>query len=176
MIKSEILVTTRRVWPVSSDKGKAPQDGCLCIYANSTGLTEYDTNLSLSRTGYQISRIKSSYKLFCALIYNLPNFFQNSNFLPFLVRFLRHFCTYFNTDNDYYAVTIIKANFDGSGKTSYNVLSHSHRDWIELCLSEVRVGGRGLVVDIRWGGGVMQKREVVYHFIYHKFPDIPVGM
>ena len=157
MIKSEILVTTRRVWPVSSDKGKAPQgwpqDGCLCIYANSSGLSEYDTNLSLSRTGYQISRIKSSYKLFCVLIYNLPNFFQNSNFLPFLVRFLRYFCTYFDTDNDYYAVTIIKGNFDGSCKTSYNVLSHSHRDWVELCLSEVRVGGRGLVVDIRWGRG-----------------------
>ena len=120
-----------------------PQDGCLCIYANSTGLSEYDTNLSLSGTGYQISRIKSSYKLFCALIYNLPNFFQNSNFLPFLVRFLRYFCTYFDTDNDYYAVTIMKGNFDGSCKTSYNVLSHSHRDWIKLCLSEVRVGGRG---------------------------------
>ena len=56
----------------------------------------------------------------------------------------------------------MKANFDGSCKTSCNVLSHSHRDWIELCLSEVRVGGRGLVVDIR-GVGVMQKREVVYH-------------
>ena len=45
----------------------------------------------------------------------------------------------------------MKGNFDGSCKTSYNVLSHSHRDWIELCLSEVRVGGRGLVVDIRGG-------------------------
>ena len=161
MIKSEILVTTRRVWPVSSDKGKAPKDGCLFIYANSTGLSKYDTNLPVSRTGHQISRIKSSYKLFCAVIYNLPKFFQNSNFLLFLARFLRHFCTYFNTDNDYDAVTIMKANFYGSCKTSYNVLSHSNRDWIELCLSGVRVGGRGLVVDIRVGG--MQKRKVVYH-------------
>ena len=91
----------------------------------------------------------------------------------FIAWFLRHFCTYFNTDNDYYAVTIMKGNFDGSCKTSYNVLNHSHRDWIELCLSEDRVGGGGLVVYIRGGG--MQKREVVYH-VYHKFPDIPVGM
>ena len=131
MIKSEVLVTTRRVWSVlSSDKWKAPQDGCLCIYANSTGLSKCDTNLPVSSTGYQISRTKSSYELFCALIYNLPNFFQNSNFLLFIAWFLRHFCTYFNTDNDYYAVTIMKANFDSSCKTSYSVLSHSQRDWI----------------------------------------------
>ena len=86
----------------------------------------YDTNLPVTGTGHQISQIKSSYKLFCALIYNLPNFLQNSNFLLFIARFLRHFCAYFNPDNGYFAVTIMKANFDGSSKTSYNVLSHSH--------------------------------------------------
>ena len=86
----------------------------------------YDTNLPVTGTGHQISQIKSSYKLFYALIYNLPNFLQNSNFLLFIARFLRHFCTYFNPDNGYLAVTIMKANFGGSSKTSYNVLSHSH--------------------------------------------------
>ena len=57
----------------------------------------------------------------------------------------------------------MKGNFDGSCKTSYNVLSHSHRDWIELCLSEVRVGGRGLVVDIRGGDAEERGCLVVYH-------------
>ena len=36
-----------------------------------------------------------------------PIFFQNSNFLWFIVRFLGYFCTYFITDKDYLANTII---------------------------------------------------------------------
>ena len=35
---------------------------------------EYDNNLPVSRTGHPISRIKSSYELFCALIWNLSHF------------------------------------------------------------------------------------------------------
>ena len=39
-----------------------------------------------------------------------PIFFQNSNFLWFIVRFLGYFCTYFITDKDYLANTIITPN------------------------------------------------------------------
>ena len=35
---------------------------------------EYDTNLPVSRTGRFISRIKSSFELFCALVWNLAHF------------------------------------------------------------------------------------------------------
>ena len=35
------------------------------IYANSPG---YDTSLPVSRTGHHISRVKSSFELFCALV------------------------------------------------------------------------------------------------------------
>ena len=49
--------------------------GCLhpinSMHANSPG---YDNNLPVSRIGHQISRIKSSYELFCALIWNLSHF------------------------------------------------------------------------------------------------------
>ena len=49
--------------------------GCLhpinSMHANSPG---YDNNLPVSRIGHQISRIKSSYELFFALIWNLSHF------------------------------------------------------------------------------------------------------
>ena len=41
--------------------------------------------------GHQISRIKSSYELFCALIGNLSHFLRKFNFLLFIVWFLGHF-------------------------------------------------------------------------------------
>ena len=40
----------------------------------------YDNNLPVSRTGHQISRIKSSYELFCALIWNLSHFLSKFEF------------------------------------------------------------------------------------------------
>ena len=40
----------------------------------------YDNNLPVSRTGHQISRIKSSYELFCALIWNLSHFLPKFEF------------------------------------------------------------------------------------------------
>ena len=40
----------------------------------------YDTNLLVSHTGHQISQIKLSYELFCALIWNLSHFLQKFEF------------------------------------------------------------------------------------------------
>ena len=52
--------------------------------------------------GSKISWIKSSYELFCALIWNFSHFLPKFNFLWFKVRFLGNFRTYFITDKDYY--------------------------------------------------------------------------
>ena len=73
-----------------------------------------DTTTISSCTGEQISRIKSSYEIFCALIWNYPIFAKNSNFLSVKVWFLGHFCMYFISDKDYFPITIINANCDGS--------------------------------------------------------------
>ena len=62
----------------------------------------YDTNLPVSRTGHHISRIKSSFELFCALVWDLAHFSSKLEFFLFVVRFLGHFCTYLVTDKDYF--------------------------------------------------------------------------
>ena len=50
-------------------------DGLFTSYKQHTcQLSRYDNNLPVSRIGHQISRIKSSYELFCALIWNLSHF------------------------------------------------------------------------------------------------------
>ena len=58
----------------------------------------YKTNLLVSHMGHQISRIKSSYELFCALIWNLSHFLTKFKFFSFIVQCLWHFCMYFITD------------------------------------------------------------------------------
>ena len=54
-----------------------------CIHAKSPGLsgslsdtapTVYGTDLPLSRTGHQVSRMKSSLDLFCALVWDAAHF------------------------------------------------------------------------------------------------------
>ena len=69
-----------------------------------------------------------SYELFCASVWKLSHFLPKFNFFfPFIFRFLAHFCTYFITDKDYFAITIInRILVCTTCKTSYNVLSHSH--------------------------------------------------
>ena len=75
--------------------------------------TFLDTTTMSPRTGHQISRIQSSYKLLCALIWNL------SHFIWFKVRFLGHCRTFFKTDKDYFPITLWGCCT--SCKTSYNV-------------------------------------------------------
>ena len=58
-------------------------------------------------TDHQISWIKSSYKHFCALIWNLSHFLRKFESFLFIVQFLGLFCMYFITDRDYFAITII---------------------------------------------------------------------
>ena len=70
------------------------------------------TYLTASRTGHQISQIKWTFELFCALVWNLAHFFSKFELSSFIVRFLGHFCLYLVTDKDYYIITIMKANFD----------------------------------------------------------------
>ena len=99
------------------------------VHANSPGLSG---SLLVSRMGHQISQVKLSYKIFCALIWNLSIFSQNLNLLWFIVRFLEHFCTYFITDKDYFAIFTITCKSKLWWSVTdvrlhhYNVLSHSH--------------------------------------------------
>ena len=63
------------------------------MYANSP---RHDTDLLLSHTGHQICRIKSSFALFCALVWHLAHFWFKIWIFLFVVQFLGHFCTYFS--------------------------------------------------------------------------------
>ena len=98
-------------------------------HANSPGLSG---SLLVSSMGHQISQVKLSYKIFCALIWNLSIFSQNLNLLWFIVRFLEHFCTYFITDKDYFSIFTITCKSKLWWSVTdvrlhhYNVLSHSH--------------------------------------------------
>ena len=89
-------------------------------------------SLLVSSMGHQISQVKLSYKIFCALIWNLSIFSPNLNFLWFIVQFLEHFCTYFITDKDYFAIFTITCKSKLWWSVTdvrlhhYNVLSHSH--------------------------------------------------
>ena len=62
----------------------------------------YDTNLPVSRTGRFISRIKSSFELFCVLVWNLAHFQFKTGI--FLIRntVSEAFYTYLVTDKDYF--------------------------------------------------------------------------
>ena len=59
-------------------KNKGPERTAIsCILANSP---RYNTDLPVSRTGHQISLVKSSYELFCDLIWNLSHFLPKFEF------------------------------------------------------------------------------------------------
>ena len=70
----------------SKSKGGVPQS--IKLYAYMPTLPSwiiqespgYNTNLPVSCTGHQISQIKSSYELFCALIWNLSHFLPKFEF------------------------------------------------------------------------------------------------
>ena len=84
----------------------------------------YGTDLPLSRTGHHISRIKSSFELFCALIWDLAHFSSKFEFFFFAVR--RRF---FLASKRSLRILIVCT----SCKTSYNVLSHPHiGGWVTL--------------------------------------------
>ena len=107
----------------------------------------YDTDLPLSRTGHHISRIKSSFKLFCALVWDLAHFWLKT--WIFLIRstvsgafslVFSHWQRLFLVSKRWLRILIVWH----SCKTSYNVLSHSHWRLGQFC---------------RLGGRVVKKRE-----------------
>ena len=57
---------------------------------------------SVSRTGHHISRIKSSFELFCASVRDLAHLSSNLTIFLFVVRFLGHFFSCLVTDKDYF--------------------------------------------------------------------------
>ena len=74
----------------------------------------YSTDLLLSHMGPQISCIKWSFELFCALIWNLAYFFLK---IPIFFNSLYGFwdiCTYLDTDKYYFIIIIMKANFEST--------------------------------------------------------------
>ena len=93
----------------------------------------YDANLPVSRTGHHISRIKSSFEFFCALVWDLAHFCSKHEFFLLVVRFLGHFCTYLVTDKDYFwhqRWSRILMVFT-SRETSHNVTeSHNFLMWL----------------------------------------------
>ena len=113
-------------------------------------------SIPVSRTGHHISRIKSSFELFCALVWDLAHVSSKLEFFLFVVRFLGHFCSCLVTDKDYFwhqmkrwsRILIVCT----SCKTLYNVLSHCH-----ICRGCGRGGGGGSSLNFR--GGVVKKRE-----------------
>ena len=71
----------------------------------------YGTEFPLSRTGHQISWIKQTFELFCALVWSWPIF--SLKICTFLFHgFLGHFCTYLVTEKVYFVITMMKMNFD----------------------------------------------------------------
>ena len=109
----------RQIDPLCKSKGGVPQN--IKLYAYMPTLPSwiiqecpgYNTNLPVSCTGHQISQIKSSCELFCALIWNLSHFLPKFEFfllntinftINFIVRFQGHFCTYFITYKDYFTI------------------------------------------------------------------------
>ena len=113
----------------------------------------YGTDLSLSCAGHHICWIKSSLKLFCALVWDLALFFpQNLNFscLQYCfwgINFLHvfsHWQRLFLATQWWLRILIVC----NSCKTSYDVLGHSHWGLGWIC----RNGGLG-----GGGGGVYEK-------------------
>ena len=90
------------------------------IYGNSP---RYGIDLPLSHTGHQIARIKETFELFCALVWNLAHFPLKIWTFLLIVRFLVLF----------FARILIACT---SCKTSYNILSHGG------CVNLWAVGGR----------------------------------
>ena len=80
-----------------------------CTHANSPG---YGTDLLFSRTGHPISQIKSSFDLFCSLVWDVAHFFRKIWIFLFVVRFLAHFRKYLVTDKDYFGIKPMIVNFD----------------------------------------------------------------
>jgi len=68
-------------WKCSEERIALLTDYTKIIHANSLGESPgYDNNLPFSCTGHQISRIKSSYELFCIKIWNLSHFLPKFEF------------------------------------------------------------------------------------------------
>ena len=97
------------------------------IHANSP---RYDTNLPVSRMGHHISQIKSSFELFCALVWNVAHFLLKTWIFhihstvsgAFLQLFYSHWQRLFLASKWWSWILTVCT----SCKTSYNVLSHSH--------------------------------------------------
>ena len=131
--------------------------------------SEYDTILPLSRTGHQIFLIKSTFVLFCSLVWNLAH--QNLNFFLFIVRFLGIFAHILslkrlfhhnrNDGSEFLRYVIIY-----SCKTWYNVLIHSHVIFWGLG----RFVGWGGQLTF-WGRGVQFKRESLQILDLQKLPS-----
>ena len=68
---------------------------------------------------------KIDFWAFLCFSLKFSSFFLKIRTFLFIVRFLGHFWTYLVTDKDCFVITMMKANFDSSCKTSCNVLSHS---------------------------------------------------
>ena len=58
----------------------------------------YGTDLPLFCMGHQISPIKWTFELFCALVWNLTHFFLKIWTFLFIIWFLEHSCTYLVSD------------------------------------------------------------------------------
>ena len=117
------------------------------------------------RTGHQIYQIKSSYELFCALIWNLSHFLPKFKFFGLKFSFWGTFACISSLAKSYFAITIIKVNCDGLMRDC--VLSHlGTRSNCAHGIGEgVRGRGwRGLVIDIFWGGGGGDAKKRVSRF------------
>ena len=60
----------------------------------------FSSNLPVSQLEHQISRIKWTFKHFCAIVWNLVHFFTKFELFLFIVQFLGHFCTCLVNDKD----------------------------------------------------------------------------
>ena len=90
----------------------------------------YGIDLPLSRTGHHISQIKSSFELFCALVWNLEHFLtQNVNFSYShygfwgILHLFSHWQRLFLASKQRGLGILIVCTLC---KTSYNALNHSH--------------------------------------------------